>query len=158
MCVDCRDTRIEGCNPAPYKLFRISRSLASRPNMADLNSWEDDPAAQEDNLTRQTQQMNLNSAQQQGPGPAGAFRPNATSFQPGAATFQPGQQFGGYVPQYQQQQYYGQNYYPQYVGGPGNIDQYGQQAYNAPYGQGGYNQGYSMCLNSISLWLEANIC
>ncbi|KAH6679406.1 P-loop containing nucleoside triphosphate hydrolase protein [Halenospora varia] len=118
--------------------------------MSDLNSWEDDPAAQEDNnLSRQTQQMNLNNnAQQQG----GSFRPGANSFQPGAQSFQPGQnfqQYGGYE-QSQYQQYYnqqgGQGYaYPQYGGQQGGFNQYPQAGgYNAGYNQqGGYNQNYS---------------
>ncbi|KAI1397511.1 hypothetical protein F4819DRAFT_79776 [Hypoxylon fuscum] len=108
--------------------------------MSDLNSWEDDPAAQDDNLSRQAQQMNLNN-QAQNPG-AASFRPGASSFQPGAQTFQPGQGYtGGYVPNYQQGYYGGQNYYPQYGGAQGNYNQYGQ-GYGNVYGQGGYNQGY----------------
>ncbi|PGH27733.1 hypothetical protein AJ80_00520 [Polytolypa hystricis UAMH7299] len=111
--------------------------------MSGLESWEDDPAAQDDNLSRQTQQsLNLNSAQQP------SFRPGAANFQPGAAAFTPGQpyqQYGGYQQypqgQYQQQQqgYGGQQQYPQYnqgqgqqqAGGYGQI--YGQQYAN--YGQ-----------------------
>ncbi|KAI1208270.1 uncharacterized protein F4807DRAFT_432246 [Annulohypoxylon truncatum] len=114
--------------------------------MADLNSWEDDPAAQDDNLSRQTQQMNLNN-QPQNPA-AASFRPGAASFQPTAQTFQPGQGYGGgYMPNYQQGYYGGQNYYPQYGGGQGGFPQYGQgqgqgQGYGNIYGQGGYNQGY----------------
>jgi peptide chain release factor subunit 3 len=111
--------------------------------MADLNSWEDDPAAQDDKLARQTQQqLNLNHQQQQQQqqqqqyhNPAVAsFHPGAVSFQPGAASFTPGQTYGGgnqgYPQQYQQQQYYQQGYYPQYGG---------QQGYNQGYGS--YNQG-----------------
>ncbi|KAI0173559.1 hypothetical protein GGR52DRAFT_543506 [Hypoxylon sp. FL1284] len=119
--------------------------------MADLNSWEDDPAAQDDNLSRQTQQMNLNSQpQSQNPAAssfrpgAGSFQPGAASFQPGAQSFQPGQGYGGgYMPNYQQGYYGGQGYYPQYGGGggQGGYGQYGQ-GYNNVYGQGGYNQGY----------------
>ncbi|XDG05977.1 hypothetical protein ABKA04_005592 [Annulohypoxylon sp. FPYF3050] len=117
--------------------------------MADLNSWEDDPAAQDDNLSRQTQQMNLNN-QPQNPA-AASFRPGAASFQPTAQTFQPGQGFGGgYMPNYQQGYYGGQGYYPQYGGGggQGGFPQYGQgqgqgQGYGNVYGQqGGYNQAY----------------
>ncbi|KAI2469608.1 hypothetical protein F4781DRAFT_393443 [Annulohypoxylon bovei var. microspora] len=124
--------------------------------MADLNSWEDDPAAQDDNLSRQTQQMNLNN-QPQNPA-AASFRPGAASFQPSAQTFQPGQGYGGgggggYMPNYQQGYYGGQNYYPQYGGGQGGFPQYGQgqgqgqvqgqaQGYGNVYGQGGYNQTY----------------
>ncbi|KAI1326712.1 hypothetical protein F5Y16DRAFT_373795 [Xylariaceae sp. FL0255] len=108
--------------------------------MSELNSWEDDPAAQDDNLSRQTQQMNLNSQ----PGAAPTFRPGATSFQPGAQSFQPGQPYGGGYNQYQQQQPYygGQNYYPQY--GQGGYNQQYNQGYGAVYGQQqqGYNQTY----------------
>lgn len=105
--------------------------------MSDLNSWEDDPAAQDDNLSRQAQQMNLNAAAQ-----ANTFRPGANSFQPGAQSFQPGQQY---------QQYGGQGYggynqqggYPQYGQQQGGYgQQYGQQGYSGYGAQGGYNQGY----------------
>ncbi|KKO98392.1 hypothetical protein THAR02_09500 [Trichoderma harzianum] len=105
--------------------------------MSNLNSWEDDPAAQDENLAQQAQQqLNMNPA-------AGGFRPGAASFQPTAQTFQPGQGFGGgYAQQYQQQQYYGQQqgYYPQYGGQQQGFDQYSQyQNYGGGYGQG-YNQ------------------
>ncbi|KOS17302.1 Eukaryotic peptide chain release factor GTP-binding subunit [Escovopsis weberi] len=111
--------------------------------MSNLNSWEDDPAAQDDNLARQAQQqLNVNAPT----GPAqGGFRPGAASFQPTAQTFQPGQAFGGggggggFVPQYQQQQYYQQGFYNQY-GGQQGYDQYNQ--YQGGFA-GGYNQGYN---------------
>ncbi|KAK0640976.1 P-loop containing nucleoside triphosphate hydrolase protein [Cercophora newfieldiana] len=114
--------------------------------MSDLkDSWEDDPAAQDDNLARQTQQqMNI--------GGQGGFRPAAANFQPTAQTFSPAGFAGpGFVPQYQQQQqYYGgqQGYYPQYGGQQQAYGQYGQQGYGSVYGQGqgqgqgGYGQGY----------------
>jgi peptide chain release factor subunit 3 len=109
------------------------------------DSWEDDPAAQDENLARQAQQMNIGAQQTQG-----GFRVGAASFQPTAQTFQPGQAQGfgggGGYGQYQQQQYYGgQGYYPQY-GGQQAFGQYGQQqpqqGYGGVYGQGqaGYNQ------------------
>ncbi|KAL5317597.1 hypothetical protein ACEPPN_014693 [Leptodophora sp. 'Broadleaf-Isolate-01'] len=117
--------------------------------MSDLNSWEDDPAAQED-LSRQTQQMNLNNTPQQtqqGQGQGGgapSFRPGANAFQPGAQSFQPGQnfqQYGGY----DQSGYQNQNYYQggQGAQGYGGYPQYGGQqgGYNNQYGQGGYNAG-----------------
>ncbi|KAI5865932.1 hypothetical protein GGS23DRAFT_360615 [Durotheca rogersii] len=108
--------------------------------MADLNSWEDDPAAQDDSLSRQTHQMNLNNQPQNPTAPT--FRPGAASFQPTAQSFQPGQAFsGGYMPNYQQGYYGGQNYYPQYGGAQPGYNQYGQ-GYGGVYGQGGYNQGY----------------
>ncbi|KAI9890547.1 MAG: translation termination factor GTPase eRF3 [Vezdaea aestivalis] len=100
--------------------------------MSDLNSWEDDPAAQDEQLAQQTQQrMQINNPQ------ANTFRPGASSFQPGAQSFQPGaqyQQYGGQsynqgYPQqqmgYQGQQGYGQ--YPQYGQGDYNNKVYGQQ-------------------------------
>lgn len=92
--------------------------------MATPNSWEDEE------LERQTQQMNLNNAARAPtftPG-ASSFTPGASSFTPGAQSFQPGQQFGQYGGQ---QQYGGQ--YQQYA-------QYQQPAYNQ--GQG-YNQTYN---------------
>lgn len=88
----------------------------------NFDSWED-AAAQDDDLSRQTQQnLNIN---------ASTFRPGASSFQPGASSFQPGQQYqsNGYqqpygyghqpqqfnqYPQYQQQQQQNYNQYPQY--------------------------------------------
>ncbi|OJD26639.1 hypothetical protein ACJ73_01972 [Blastomyces percursus] len=96
-----------------------------------LDSWEDDPAAQDDNLSRQTQQrLNLNNQQQHS-----SFRPGASSFQPGAAAFQPGQQYQQYG--YQQ---YGQGF-PQQGYGAYQQQSYGQ--YNQGYGQqGGYGQAY----------------
>ncbi|TRX90835.1 hypothetical protein FHL15_008239 [Xylaria flabelliformis] len=122
--------------------------------MSDLNSWEDDPAAQDDNLSRQTQQMNLNNNNNNSgsnPATAPTFRPGAASFQPTAHSFQPGQQaYGGYS-QFQQPQqgyYGGQNFYPQYGGQAGGYNQqYGQgygQGYGNIYGQqpGYNNQGY----------------
>ncbi|PNH45766.1 hypothetical protein VD0004_g2199 [Verticillium dahliae] len=115
--------------------------------MSNLNSWEDDPAAQQDeNLSQQAQQQ-LNINHQPNPN-AGSFRPGVASFQPGAQSFNPGQQYGGYVPQYQQ--YYNQGYggggYPQYGGGaPGQGQGQGYQQYGQQGGYGGqpaYNQGY----------------
>ncbi|EHA49034.1 eukaryotic peptide chain release factor GTP-binding subunit [Pyricularia oryzae 70-15] len=123
--------------------------------MSNLNSWEDDPAAQDENLARQAQQqMNLGRGgqpAQQGGFRAGAstFQPGANSFQPGAQSFQPGQPYGGgYAPQYQQQQqYYGGQGYgqygQQYGGQQQSHGQYGQ-GYGSVYGQGGYGQqGYN---------------
>lgn len=109
--------------------------------MSNLNSWEDDPAAQDENLAQQAQQMNLGNNQGQP-----QFRPGAATFSPGAAAFQPGQAYGGGygMPQYQQG-YYGsqqQGFYPQY-GGQQPFNQYGQGGYGNVYGQGQYNnQGY----------------
>ncbi|OBT74763.1 hypothetical protein VF21_06613 [Pseudogymnoascus sp. 05NY08] len=112
--------------------------------MSHLNSWEDDPAAQEENLARQAQQMNLNAAAQ-----ANTFRPGASSFTPGAQTFQPGQQYpqygGGYdQAQYQQYQNQGQGYgqQQQQYGGQQAYGQYGQGGYGGGYNQGGYQQTY----------------
>ncbi|KAF6227921.1 hypothetical protein HO133_007649 [Letharia lupina] len=109
--------------------------------MSGLESWEDDPAAQDDNLSRQTQQ-NLNINGQAGR-PTG-FTPNANTFQPGAQSFQPGQQYQQYGG-YGQQQQYGQFYNQQQQYG-GAYPQYGQQSYNqySPgYGQqSSFNQGY----------------
>ncbi|KAI1912723.1 translation termination factor GTPase eRF3 [Ophidiomyces ophidiicola] len=87
--------------------------------MSHLDSWEDDPAAQDEHLARQAQQnLNLN--------------PQTSTFRPGAASFQPGQpyqsrgaspQYGTYQPQqaysqynqiYNQQGGYGQYYAQQY--------------------------------------------
>ncbi|KKY24392.1 putative eukaryotic peptide chain release factor gtp-binding subunit [Phaeomoniella chlamydospora] len=98
--------------------------------MSNLDSWEDDPAAQEDNISRQTQNLNLNAGGQ-------SFRPGASSFQPGASSFQPGQQqYGGY-PQYGGQQGYGQNYgYPQYQ--QQNYPQYNQGYAGQQFNQGQY--------------------
>ncbi|EFX00090.1 eukaryotic peptide chain release factor GTP-binding subunit [Grosmannia clavigera kw1407] len=121
--------------------------------MSHLNSWEDDPAAQDENLARQAQQQ-LNVG---GGGGRGNFHVGAATFQPGAATFNPGQAYGGapsFVPQYQQpqqqQQYYNQGYgFQQYGQQQTGFDQhnqgYGGSGYNsqqASYQQGGYNQSY----------------
>ncbi|KAI9765437.1 MAG: translation termination factor GTPase eRF3 [Geoglossum simile] len=119
--------------------------------MSDLNSWEDDPAAQaDDNLARQTQRnLNVNDRQTAQPAQSGAFRPDANSFNPGSQSFVPQSQ------QYAQQQQYGpgfnqsqygyynqqQPYYPQY--GQGGYPQYNQGGYGPGYGQlGGYGEAY----------------
>ncbi|KAK2627983.1 hypothetical protein QTJ16_002629 [Diplocarpon rosae] len=118
--------------------------------MSDLNSWEDDPAAQED-LSRQAQQLNLNNAPQQpqqGGGGAGglSFRPGANTFQPGAQSFQPGQsfqQYGAYGQTGYQSQGYNQYNQGLQQGYGGGYPQYGQQGgYNNQYAQGGYQGGY----------------
>ncbi|TVY25568.1 Eukaryotic peptide chain release factor GTP-binding subunit [Lachnellula hyalina] len=117
--------------------------------MSDLNSWEDDPAAQDDNLSRQTQQMNLNNANpQQGQG--GGFRPaaaNANTFQPGAQSFQPAQNFPQYGGGAGAAGGYNQNYYNnQGAQGQGQgygYNQYGAQQTGYNQYQGGYNQGYN---------------
>ena len=50
--------------------------LSRSPTMSGLESWEDDPSAQDENLSKQTQEsLNLN-------GQANTFRPGANSFQP----------------------------------------------------------------------------
>lgn len=123
--------------------------------MSNLNSWEDDPAAQDENLAQQAQQqLNMNPAAAQG-----GFRPGASSFQPGAASFQPGQAFGGGAYGQYQQQYYQQpqgqpqGFYPQYGAGQG-FDQYNQQYQN--YGGSGYNQGYSQNVGTFAISTHLN--
>ncbi|KAI9046357.1 translation termination factor GTPase eRF3 [Aspergillus affinis] len=99
--------------------------------MADQtpDSWEDE-------LSRQTEGVNLNqNAQYRPQAQAPSFHPGAASFQPGAATFVPGQSFGGGYggfPQYGQQ--YGQQAYGQYQG-------YGQQQAYGQYGAYGQQPG-----------------
>lgn len=87
--------------------------------MSNLESWEDDPSAQDEHLARQTQNVNLNTQ-------ARSFQPGAQSFQPGAQSFQPGAQ--SFQPQYQQ---YGYNQYYQQ-----------QQQQQQQYGYNQYQQGY----------------
>lgn len=113
--------------------------------MADQtpDNWEED-------LSRQTDGMNLNNGNRNIQAQAPTFQPGAASFQPGANTFVPGQQqfqqYGypqqyqqGYYPPYDQQQQ-GYNQYNGYSGQqqqPGNYN----QIYNNQYGgNGGYNQ------------------
>ncbi|KAL8768835.1 MAG: hypothetical protein Q9209_005016 [Squamulea sp. 1 TL-2023] len=98
--------------------------------MSRLDSWEDDPAAQDDDLSRKTQQ-NLHINQQNGQGIQ--FTPQARSFQPGAQSFQPGQPYQQYGQTQQPQQY--DQYYNQQQSYDG-YSQYSQQGY------GQYNQGY----------------
>ena len=108
--------------------------------MSGLDSWEDDPAAQDENLSQQTQNLNL-----QGSGRGSSFAANANSFQPGAQSFQPGQQYQQYGG-YNQPQQYGQ-YYSQQQQFNGGYPQYGQQnygQYNQAQGQQpNYNQSYA---------------
>ncbi|KAB8072221.1 P-loop containing nucleoside triphosphate hydrolase protein [Aspergillus leporis] len=94
--------------------------------MADQtpDSWEEE-------LSRQTEGVNLNRPQPQAP----SFRPGVASFTPGAASFVPGQSFQGYggYPQYGQQGYGG---YGQQQQAYGQYGAYAQQP-------GGYNQIYN---------------
>jgi peptide chain release factor subunit 3 len=109
------------------------------------------PESWEDELSRQTEGVNLNQGRPQGQMPtftpgAASFQPGAASFTPGASSFVPGQQYqqyGGYqYAQYGQQQGYGypqQQAYGQYGAynqQPGNYNQYG--AYNQQ--PGGFQQ------------------
>ncbi|KAL9038696.1 MAG: hypothetical protein Q9180_002978 [Flavoplaca navasiana] len=98
--------------------------------MSGLDSWEDDPAAQEEDLSRKTQQ-NLHINQQNGQGIQ--FTPQARSFQPGAQSFQPGQPYQQYGQAQQSQPYQQYTNQQQAYGG---YPQYSQQSY------GQYNQGY----------------
>ncbi|KAJ5225842.1 hypothetical protein N7468_007067 [Penicillium chermesinum] len=82
------------------------------------------PDSWEDELSRQTEGVNLNGGRPQPRAPA--FQPGAATFQPGAASFQPGA--NSFVP--------GQQQFQQYGGYP--YAQYGQQGYGYP--QQGYNQ------------------
>ncbi|RAH85924.1 hypothetical protein BO86DRAFT_385536 [Aspergillus japonicus CBS 114.51] len=96
------------------------------------------PESWEDELSRQTEGVNLNSngrrPQQQFNYQGSTFTPGAASFTPGAASFVPGQQsYGGY-PQYGQQYGYQQQQQP--------YGQYGGQ-YGAYAQQPGYNQYYN---------------
>ncbi|KAL2819672.1 P-loop containing nucleoside triphosphate hydrolase protein [Aspergillus granulosus] len=93
------------------------------------------PDSWEDELSRQTDRVNLNPNAAQAP----SFHPGAATFQPGAASFVPQsyQQFPQYGQYGQQQQYGGYNGYQNYGG-------YAAQGYDQQqqYG-GGYNQSYS---------------
>lgn len=100
--------------------------------MSNLDSWENDPSAQEEDLSRQTQQMNLNQGAPAAPRSFATFTPGASTFTPGAQTFTPGQQYGGY-PQYQQGGYQQQQY---------GYNQGGYQQQYGGYNQGGYQQQY----------------
>ncbi|KAL8690878.1 MAG: hypothetical protein Q9218_003771 [Villophora microphyllina] len=105
--------------------------------MSAPDSWEDDPAAQDEDLSRKTQQ-NLHIDQQNGQGIQ--FTPQARSFQPGAQTFQPGQPYQQYNPSYQYNQYYN----TQYSGHPQQQQQQGYGQYNQGFGQNyGQQTGYA---------------
>ncbi|KAL8650446.1 MAG: hypothetical protein Q9210_003825 [Variospora velana] len=110
--------------------------------MSGLDSWEDDPAAQEEDLTRRTQQS-LHINQQNGQGIQ--FAPQARSFQPGAQAFQPGQPFQQYNQTQAPQQY---DHYYNAQRSYGDYPQYSQQGYgqyNQGYGQGyGQQPGYGL--------------
>ncbi|TGZ83208.1 hypothetical protein EX30DRAFT_317236 [Ascodesmis nigricans] len=109
------------------------------------NSWDD----QADDLSKQTQNLNLHNQQppRQPQGnrfnPASTFTPGAASFTPGAQSFVPGQnynQYGQYGQQgYNQYQQYGQQGYNQYqqygYGQQGGYDQYTQYGQQGAYGQ-----------------------
>lgn len=98
------------------------------------NSWED--AAGDDDLARQTQEMNLQGHQQAyrpsfTPG-AASFTPGAPAFTPGAAAFTPGA--GAYSQGYGYNQGYGQQH-PQYGQQYSQYGQYGQQQHYGQYYQ-----------------------
>ena len=118
--------------------------------MSGLDSWEDDPAAQDETLSRQTQQ-NLNIGAHNGQGHN--LTPTANSFQPNAQPFQPQQQYQQYG-QYDQSQQYDSRYYNQQPQYGGAYPQYGQQNYgqysNQGYGQqNGYGQNFGMQQNQF---------
>ncbi|KAJ5089931.1 hypothetical protein N7532_008615 [Penicillium argentinense] len=100
------------------------------------------PESWEDELSRQTEGVNLN-AQSRPQAQAPTFTPGAASFTPGAASFTPGA--NAFVPGQQYQQYGGGYPYAQY--GQQNYGYPQQQAYGqyGAYGQqpGGYNQYYN---------------
>ena len=144
--------------------------------MSGFNSWEDDPAAQDENqdgnqdenqdenLAQRTQQ-NLNIDQRNGPG---RFNANANTFQPGANSFQPGQPYQQYgAQQYGAQQYGAQQYGAQQYRGNNQFSQYQQHQYGGAYLQNGqqtspqfaqaynqqppnYNQGYTPPIQQAS--------
>ncbi|KAJ5387862.1 hypothetical protein N7509_010403 [Penicillium cosmopolitanum] len=111
------------------------------------------PDSWEDELSRQTEGVNLNGQRAQAQAPT--FTPGAASFQPGAASFTPGA--NSFVPGQQFQQYGAGYGYPQYgqqqqAYGYQQPQQPQQQAYGqyAAYGQqpgagagAGYNQYYN---------------
>ncbi|CAI7622376.1 unnamed protein product [Penicillium pancosmium] len=111
------------------------------------------PDSWEDELSRQTEGVNLNAQRAQAQAPT--FTPGAASFQPGAASFTPGA--NSFVPGQQFQQYGAGYGYPQYgqqqqAYGYQQPQQPQQQAYGqyAAYGQqpgagagAGYNQYYN---------------
>ncbi|TQS35962.1 hypothetical protein Golomagni_03601 [Golovinomyces magnicellulatus] len=104
--------------------------------MSELNSWEDDPAAQDDNISRQTQQLNLNNQLRTS---TGRLRQGAVPLQPDSQPFQPAQNFQPYnVDSYQ-------NYHGQYAGQSfnGYAPQYAPQNSYNQYPQGGFVPGYN---------------
>ena len=122
--------------------------------MSGLDSWEDDPAAQDDNnLSRQAQQnLNLNGRQL----PTSNFQPGANSFQPGAQAFQPSQsyqpfqQYGGYNQQPVYNQHFAQKQYaenPRYNQPGYNQQNSGQLGYGAQ--QNIYDPSYSNQYNNL---------
>lgn len=132
------------CSPRyPSSSILSCSSACLAEHLVVSNMTNQTPDSWEDELTRQTEGVNLNAQSRPQP-QAPSFQPGAASFQPGAASFVPGQQFQPYgaFPQYGQ---YGQQPY-------GAFPQYGQQQGYGPYGAynqqpGGfnqmYNQGYS---------------
>ncbi len=61
--------------------------------MSGLDSWQDDPAAEDDDLATQTEhRLRLNPLQN---GQSTTLRPDANTFHPGASSFQSYEQYGG---------------------------------------------------------------
>lgn len=108
--------------------------------MSGLDSWEDDPAAQDEDLSRKTQQ-NLHINQQNGQNIQ--FTPQARSFQPAAQPFQPGQPYQQYGQAQQPHQYQQYSNQQQSYGGYPQYSQQGYGQYNQGFGQGyGQQPGY----------------
>ena len=108
--------------------------------MSGLESWEDDPAAQDDNLSHQTQNMNI-----QANGCGNTSAPDANPFQPGAQSSDPDQlykQYGGY-----QQEFRGQYYNQQHELG-GDYAQHMQQGYDQYFQEYGQQQLHNPSLAS----------
>lgn len=114
--------------------------VCSSPNFFLLFEMADQtPDSWEEELSRQTEGVNLNNRAQ-----APAFHPAAATFQPGAASFVPGapafvpgqayQGYGGGYPQYPQYGQYGG--YPQQMYGQYGAGAYAQQP-------GAFNQGFN---------------
>ena len=92
--------------------------------MSGLDSWEDDPSAQDENLSRQAQgSLNLNNGAQ-GYTP----RAGAPQFQPAAQSFQPGQPFQQYGSYNQQMGYQGDPNQAAYYQAQYGYNQYHQQS------------------------------
>lgn len=142
------------CEPVFDRITPLVIGTAAPHAHTMADSWEQE----EDQLSQQAQNLNINNNGQGQFRPGGAtFTPGASTFTPGAQSFTPGQQYQQYGGGYQQYGQYGQQYpqqgYSNYQQqgyqqqGYQQYGQYGQQQYGQQQGYGGQYGNYQQQQN-----------